>query len=199
MASEAFQLLLEEARKVHARYPVLHEFCPFPTDLEPLDTEPMHLPCADRVYAETDLECTELAGFRDAFIKAGPDAFWRETYKETNIGQDFLDRFACYGLISESGGWISKQMLGFFVYMPPGLYYPWHHHPAEELYFVIAGEGEFMRDGEAPMILREGDACFHKSNQPHALETHDMPIMAYVLWRNHFDVKPVLTEREVNP
>lgn len=37
----------------------------------------------------------------------------------------------------------------------------------------------------------------HKSNQLHALETKDQPLMAYVIWRNHLDSKPVLTEQPI--
>lgn len=87
-------------------------------------------------------------------------------------------------------------MSAWVVYMPAGLYYPWHQHPAEEMYFTLAGEGVFMREGCTDETMREGQACLHQSNQPHAFETKDHPIMAYVVWRNGFDIPPVLTHKD---
>lgn len=195
--SKAFRELLEQARMVHEKHDVLKQFCDFPTDLIKADLEPFHIPAAQLLYEEKDLSSDTLGNFRDAFVKAGCDAKWRETYKGTDIGNSFMDKFACYALIGNGGAWKSKTMSAFVVYMPAGLYYPWHQHPAEELYFVLAGEGEFLREDDEPEILKAGDSSFHHGNQPHALRTLDKPVMAYVLWRNHLDIKPVLTIREI--
>ena len=43
-------------------------------------------------------------------------------------------------------------------------------------------------------VLKPGDVSEHRSNQPHAMRTHNLPIMAYVIWRNHFDTPPVWTD-----
>ena len=76
------------------------------------------------------------------------------------------------------------------------LWYPWHQHPAEEMYSVISGEAEFMRHGRENRVLREGQSCEHHSNQPHAMQTSGKPVLAWVVWRNHFDVAPVLTPQD---
>ncbi len=34
-----------------------------------------------------------------------------------------------------------------------------------------------------------------KKNQPHNMQTHGGGVLAYVIWRNGFDVAPVLTDR----
>lgn len=194
MSRAVFDHLLATAKTAHGKYAALSEFCLFPEDLVPVHVTARNLPPAQLMAAEDGLSCRYQSDFRDAFIKAGPHAFWRETYKETKIGDDFMNRFGCYCLIGEGGGWLSKHMQAYVVYMPAGLHYPWHQHPAEELYYVVAGEGEFHRQGEASEILGEGQSSFHASNQPHALTTHDSPVMAYVLWRNHFDVKPAWSD-----
>lgn len=77
--------------------------------------------------------------------------------------------------------------------MSPHLYYPWHHHPAEEIYRILSGAAWFMKDGTQPVLLAAGDCYEHASNQPHAMETTDQPVMAYVVWRNGFETPPVLT------
>ena len=143
------------------------------------------------------LQSADVHPFAKAFLEASPVAFWRDTYAGTDIGQDFMDRFGCYCLIGEGGAYHSAQMLGFVVYMPPGLYYPWHHHPAEEMYVVLAGEANFHRENAPSEILTRGQTSFHASNQPHAMETREHSVLAYVVWRNGSGIKPVLTEREI--
>ncbi len=190
--------LLAEVAEAHRVVPSLREFCALGDDLTPTPVSPYHVPAAKLMLADRDLPAGAMSGLRDAFLAAGPEAEWRETYKDTSIGQDFMDRFACYGLICASGGaWQSAQMSGFVVYMPPGLHYTWHHHPAEEMYLVLAGSAEFLREHEAPQTLVAGDTCFHASDQPHAMTTHDSGVMAYVVWRNNLHIKPVLTDRAV--
>jgi len=197
VTSPAFTHLLDQARAAHETHPALARFVGFPDDLTEQPMAPYSVPAADLVMRETGLFGAKLAAFRDAFIAAAPEALWRETYKDTDIGPDFMDRFGCFCLIGPGGPWASARMAGFVVYMPAGLHYPWHHHPAEEMYLVLAGEALFLRDGEPPETLRAGDTSFHAANQPHAMETGAHPVMAYVTWRNALETPPVLTERAV--
>ncbi|MEM9909401.1 MAG: dimethylsulfonioproprionate lyase family protein [Pseudomonadota bacterium] len=199
MTSPAFEALLEVARDTHAATPALHRFCPFPDDLRERRFDQYRNASADLMLSETAWPDAQMHPLADAFLVAGPEAHWRETYKGTRLGQVFLDNFACYCLIGPDAPWTSRQMFGFVVYMPPHFWYTWHHHPAEETYFVLAGEGEFFRQDHPSKHLRAGEAMFHASNESHALRTHDNPIMAYVLWRNHFDTKPILTEGMAEP
>ncbi|MEM9844731.1 MAG: dimethylsulfonioproprionate lyase family protein [Pseudomonadota bacterium] len=194
MTSPAFEALLETARETHEAAPALREFCDFPNDLEASSFMQYRNAATDLMLGETGWPDAKLHPLAEAFLKAGPEAHWRETYKGTRLGQIFLDNFACYCLIGPDAPWKSQQMFGFVIYMPPKFWYTWHHHPAEEMYFVLAGQGEFCRQDRPSEHLRAGEAMFHASNESHALRTHDSPIMAYVLWRNHFDTKPVLTE-----
>jgi quercetin dioxygenase-like cupin family protein len=194
--SDVWDTLLAEARKVHQSSVELMGFCPFPEDVRRQDVDPFHIGSIDLLQAETGLFGTRYTTLRDAFIAAAPHAHWRQTYKGTNVSPRFLDEFGCYCLIGAGGAFQSKQMSAWVVYMPAGLYYPWHQHPPEEMYFTLAGEGVFMREGCADETMREGQACLHQSNQPHALETKDHPIMAYVVWRNGFDTPPVLTHKD---
>lgn len=196
MSRAAFDTLLGEARKVHMAHPALDAFCPFPDDVTAQEVTPYHVPASDLMQAETGLRTHLYGALRDAFVGASPHAHWRETYKNTDIGDDFMARFGCYCLIGEEGPFTSEKMRAWVVYMPPGLHYPWHHHPGEEMYLILAGEAEFLRRGCPGARLGPGDVSEHAANQPHATETHDQPLMAYVVWRNGFGVPPVLTPRE---
>ncbi|SMX39089.1 dimethylsulfonioproprionate lyase family protein [Octadecabacter ascidiaceicola] len=185
--------LLAEVQSLHETSPSLQSFCPFPNDAAAQDVTPFHIVSTDLLQREEGLVSDRYGPLRDAFIAAAPHAQWRETYKDTDIGQDFLDRFGCYCLIGDGGAFTSESMRAYMVYMPAGLHYPWHDHVAEEIYFVVAGEAEFHRHGEASETLTAGDTSFHASSQPHAMTTHDHPVLALVLWRNGFDSGPKLT------
>ena len=199
MSRDIWNTLLDEARAAHDALPALHRFCDFPTDLTEQPVKPHHIAAADLMTSDTGLFSDRFPGFRDAFIAGAPFAQWRETYKDTNISADFLDRFACYEFLGTDAPFATSRMRSFVVYQPPGLHYPWHHHPAEELYVVVAGEAEFSVKGEAAKTLRAGDTAFHRSNVPHALTTHDHPVMAYVLWRGDLKTRPVFTDPDKQP
>ncbi len=188
--------LLRETQAVH-KLPTLQKFCPFPTPLAENPITPYKSKAADLMLNDRSPCADHLAGFREALIDAGPLAQWRETYKGGPLGQDFEDSFACYEILGRDAPFATDQMRGFVLYFPAGLHYPWHHHPAEELYLVVAGQGEFAISGEEPRMLSSGNTIYHRSNIPHALTTHDQPIMTYVLWRGDLTTKPVLTAPEV--
>ena len=192
-AFAAFERLLHEARAVHEANPATRGFCAFSVDPEPLALTARHRPCGDFLAREGPMEAGDHAALRDAMLAAAPHAFWRETYAGTDIGQDFMDRFGCYCIVGAGGGWSSATMSAWMVYMPPGLWYPWHHHPAEEMYLVVAGEAEFLRHGMPAETLRPGETVFHASDQPHAMRTHDRAVLAYVVWRGELGTPPVLT------
>lgn len=192
MTRDVWDRLLDEARKMHESDPVMREFCAFPNDITAQEVPQFHIPPCDLMLAETGYKDAETP-IRRAFVEAAPVAKWRETYKDTDIGDDFMSRFGCFCLIGEGGAFRSDYMMAWVVYMPPHLHYPWHHHPAEEIYRIIGGEARFFREGQETEWLRAGDCCEHASNQPHAMETEDSPVMAYVAWRNGFETPPVLT------
>lgn len=191
MATDPFETLLEMTRALHVATPALRAFCPFPDDVTPQPLVPRPLPALALLQAETGLTSVHHAALRDAFVACGPDAHWRDTYRDTDIGQDFMDRFGCYCLIGREGPFFSHQMWAWMVYLPAGFWYPWHQHPGEEIYHVIAGEAEFLRRGAAPLRLGEGQSHEHAANEPHAMRTAQSPVMALVLWRSGLGVAPV--------
>ena len=187
--------LLDEARGLHLNNPELTGFCPFPDDLVATEFPKNQTSAKGHIDNDVLAQCHN-SPLVDAFVEAGSVAYWRETYKHAPVERAFLDKFGCYCLIGPNAPFTSNKMFGWFVHMPANLWYPWHHHPAEEMYSVISGEAEFMRRGEENRILREGQSCEHRSNQPHAMKTGSKPVLTWVVWRNHFDVTPVLTSQD---
>ncbi|MES0824122.1 dimethylsulfonioproprionate lyase family protein [Ruegeria sp. SCP11] len=191
--SDIYQRLLRLSRDAYIGHSELMSFTPYPDDVARQAITPFHRPCGDVLRQETGLVSETYAELKDAIIDAAPYVVWRETYKHTNIGERFLNNFGCYSIVGEGGPFSSRQIRMWVVYMPPGLYYPWHHHPAEETYLVISGSAVFKRKGCPDETLGEGSTVFHESNQPHAMETLEDPVLCMVAWRNGFDTPPVLT------
>lgn len=189
-----FGTLLTETRAAYRAHPDLMGFAPFPDDVTPQPLQSYHCPCADWLATERGFKPNQYDALQDAIIAASPIARWRETYKGTNIGQDFMDRFGCYSIIGEGGPFRSERLWLWIVYMPPGLDYPWHDHPAEEIYLVVAGSAVFRKAGVEDQILHPGDTTFHVGSQPHAMETLDQPVLCLVAWRGGFETPPKLTE-----
>lgn len=169
-------------------------FTPFPNDIERQAVSPFHCNCSDVFCNDTQLVSNNYAMLQDALRDARDAVHWRETYKNTDIGDEFMDQFGCYCIIGENAPFMSNRIRLFMVYMPSGLYYPWHNHPAEEIYMVVSGRAVFKRKGCPDRTLCEGETSFHPSNQPHAMETLKEPVLCLVAWRDSFQTPPVLTK-----
>lgn len=199
MSRHVFDHLLDQARATHHAHGALSAFCPFPGDITAQPVSPHHIPASILLQSETGFQTSPYADLCAAFTAAAPYAQWRETYKHTDIGEDFLNRFGCYSLIGPGGPFHSDQIRAWVVYMPAHLYYTWHHHPGEELYMVLGGQADFLRAGAPIETLSAGQTSQHGPNQPHATQTHDHPLLAYVVWRNGFQTPPVLTQPDLIP
>ena len=197
MSRAAWDTLLAEVRHLHESQPALQGFCPFPTDLTPQEVPAHHIPASDLFQDDACLVSSDFAACTQALRDCSGIAHWRETYKGTDIADEFLNRFGCYGIIGPNGPFHSDTMRAWVVYMPAQLWYPWHHHPGEEIYFTLAGSAEFLAKGHPVQIMTEGATSQHASNQPHATETKKHPFLAYVVWRNRFETAPVLTPPEM--
>ncbi|WP_397544001.1 dimethylsulfonioproprionate lyase family protein [Roseovarius salis] len=191
MLDAHWQTLLETAQAVHHRVPELAAFCPFPDGVAGRDVEPRHDPLCDAMRMTMPRADTPFPGFRDAVLAAAGSAIWRDTYRDQDGGEALHRHFGAFEILGRDTPLVAEGMRSFIVYQAPGFHYPRHHHPAEELYLVIAGEGEFSCDGQSTRTLRGGDVAFHPADAPHALTTWNAPIMAYVLWRGDLTTKPV--------
>ena len=188
-----YQTLLRTTQDAYADNAEMTGFTPFPDDIVRQAVTPFHSTCCDVFCEDKKLVSQKYPALQDAIRAASDAVHWRQTYKDTDIGDDFMDQFACYCIIGENAPFMSAAIRLFMVYMPPHFYYPWHHHPAEEMYVVVSGTGVFKRKDCPDERLTEGEISFHQSNQPHAMETLDDPVLCLVAWRNDFETPPVLT------
>ena len=190
---EIYHRLLTAVRTAYSAHPALPAFTPLPDDLPRQPLEPEHRPCSTALQKETGLHSSGFTELQEQIIASAPFMKWRQIYYDDQP-HIFMDRLGCYSIIGEGGPFASTEMRLFVIYMPPNLYYPWHIHPAEELYMVVSGSAVFKREYYPDEILSEGQSMFHESNQPHAIETSDTPMLSLVAWRNHLHTPPVLVD-----
>jgi len=197
MNQDLFENALSKVRGFYEASKELSDFQPFPENdaFQWQELEPHYINPATLFSEDSTLDSDQFSDVRDALIAVKDAAFWRETYKDTNIGEEFLNRFGCYELFGWEGHFHCQETRGFMVYSSGDLYYPWHHHPAEEMYFILAGEAKFATEGNTAKMLKPGDTVFHAENQPHNMQTLDRGVLAWVQWRGDMSVAPVLTDR----
>lgn len=184
--------LLEEARALHDATPDLQAFCTFPEIALTDEFRPQVDPLCATLTRDSSLG-GPYAAFTDACLAAAPHALWRGTYRDTPIGDVLHKHFGTFEILGRDTPLQTDAMRGFLIYQTAGYHYPLHHHPAEEMYLVLAGGAEFLVEGESSQHLDAGKTCFHASNRPHALTTHDRSVLAYVLWRGDIETRPVFT------
>ena len=199
MTRARFDEAFAAAGDLHQANPVVAEFTSWDKTARFQHLAPRMIPVAATLPADKGLrDGAELDSYA-AFCALAPSAHWLKTYKDADIGHTFNQKFGSYQLIGAQGHFFSLKLNSYVLYAERGLFYPWHHHPAEELYVIIAGHAKFEAAGKKTRQLGPGDTIFHASNQPHAMTTEDRPVMAYVLWRGNLKTRPVLTPKAQLP
>jgi mannose-6-phosphate isomerase-like protein (cupin superfamily) len=179
---DVFSRAFHELTLSVAAKPDLRAFAGWPyAPLAHLDAEPV--PAIEIIQNWSEGYSNETASLHHALQAIAPYARWQQTYTEQEVGRDFLNRYGYIEFVGPTGHFASDQVRAYFAYWGDNLYYPWHLHQAEELYYIISGQALFEADGQPAQVLKPGDIRVHASNQPHAMTTTDSPILALVLWR----------------
>ena len=182
-ARALFDDALRAAKDWHSALPAAHGFCPWPSDICYSDRAPHFLPAADLVITAPGATSLRSAPLLKALQALAPHLEWRHTYTVDEVGQAFLDNFGWFELAGPTGHFITHQTRITVGYWGPGLTYDRHHHVAEELYTVVSGQALFLSDGDADETLGADGTRYHASNQPHALQTLEDPLLVLVFWR----------------
>ena len=195
MIDTNWQALLDAARALHQDVPELAAFCDFPDPVRPQSCAAKHDPICDAMLGQPDLRpLPGLQPFHASAMAAARSAQWRDTYRDTAFGETLHAHFGSFEVVGRDTVLGAEGMRSFLVYQAPGFHYPLHHHPAEEIYLVLAGSGEFHLHGAPSRSLGPGETAHHPVNAPHALTTHESPLVAYVVWKGDIGKKPVWTE-----
>jgi quercetin dioxygenase-like cupin family protein len=115
-------------------------------------------------------------------------------YTVATMGSGYMDNYA-YAKLVGPGGLLggSDYSLGVLL-LGPGLTYPPHAHPANEIYYVVGGTAEW-RQGDGPWTRRApGSLIQHPSGQVHATRTGRDPLLALYLWWGDIETHARLVE-----
>lgn len=99
----------------------------------------------------------------------------------------YADVVGPYGGLFAAGGY----HLGAIIFAPR-IDYPPHGHPAAELYYLVAGHGEWRRGDEEWTARPPGSLIHHPPNMAHAARTADGPVLALVCLIGDVDTPPAL-------
>ncbi|MEC3862642.1 dimethylsulfonioproprionate lyase family protein [Mesobacterium sp. TK19101] len=181
-ADIAFARAYHAATLLIAANPQLMGFAGWPLAM-PSPKPPRPIPAAALLRGWADGTTDVTLALRNSVQDLADYADWRQTYTEEEVGADFLNRYGWFELVGPEGHFRSDAVRAYIAWWGENLYYPWHLHEAEELYYILAGHALFEAEGQVSTVLRAGDIRIHASNQPHAMTTTDSPVLALVLWR----------------
>ncbi len=162
--------------------PVLAHSLPALRDAAPVSVAPRALPVADLLLpALTRLDGPLATALRDA----APLYRWRQNpnYNAANTGAGFM---AGYGYVEFAG---PKEALfhapdirvGLLV-LGPGLHYPTHAHPAEEVYHPLTAGGDWRRGDEDWRRVAAGSAIHHPPMIAHETRAGADTLLALYCW-----------------
>ena len=63
-----------------------------------------------------------------------------------------------------------REVIQVLVEFAPGVAFPRHSHPGEELVYVVEGALEYALEGRPPVTLKAGDVLFIPHGTPHAVK-----------------------------
>ena len=76
----------------------------------------------------------------------------------------------------------------------PGMHYPDHVHPAEEIYHLLGGTAEWWRPDEGWRRKAPGTVIRHPSMMRHAMRTGGEPMLALYCWTGEVATYASLSE-----
>ena len=128
---------------------------------------------------------TPLAEIAAALVEVEPSLRWRQNpnYTTATIGDTFLERYGYVELVGRNCPWRSDNFAVGFLLLGLGAHYPVHHHPAREVYHVVAGTSEWWRSERDWTAASPGAAIYHAPNVKHATRVLDVPLLAIYCWQ----------------
>jgi mannose-6-phosphate isomerase-like protein (cupin superfamily) len=106
---------------------------------------------------------------------------WQYNYPERADAPALGERIAFAEIIGSAAPWISPTVCVGFTLIAPHTYYPPHHHPATELYYVLAGNATWDLRGVTQQ-REPGTFILHPSEAEHAMRTNHEPLLALYTW-----------------
>jgi hypothetical protein len=183
--------ILTEAKKLIAQNLALSTYADMPQNPLPYAPQtPSILPIVT-LLGDMAAQCSpETQALTQAIIDGAGHLRWQQSYNANQVDAAFLQKYGWFNLISPDGPFVSAELRLSVGIWGQGLYYPEHWHEPEEKYCVLAGGAEFMAKGRAPRMVEAGGIVHHESNQPHAMDMKNTPLLALAIWRGGALTRP---------
>jgi len=118
----------------------------------------------------------------EALAAIEPGFAWVRSPRSAPAAEGFLDGHANANIVGEGGLEVRHDVRIGVSLVAPGIHYPKHRHPPEELYVVMSC-GKCMRDDNPFGLKRSGDLVHNYPNAWHAMHATDVPLLAiWCLW-----------------
>lgn len=103
-------------------------------------------------------------------------------YSDADMGSGYMDNYAYAELVGRRGLLGGGDYALGVLLLGPGLTYPPHAHPANEVYYVVGGTAEWRRGPGPWKAQAPGSLIEHPSGLVHATRTGVDPLVALYLW-----------------
>ena len=151
------------------------------TDAEPRDVRPTQHPLVQHLPATLALTRThapEVASVLEPIAELLP---WRYSYQERVDAPGLESSMGWAELVGPEAPFRSSEVCFGLTLIGPRNYYPPHHHPAIELYYVLAGHADWTAGGQTA-TQPPGATILHHANIVHAMRTGEEPLLAIYSW-----------------
>ncbi|MFD0917734.1 dimethylsulfonioproprionate lyase family protein [Pseudahrensia aquimaris] len=156
----------------------------FDWNLIPRNLAPNTLPVAGQLEGAAEHSSGWEKRIVEALATNRQSLHWGQNFAATDFGQAFADNYGFIEMLGTRGAYQSGDMAGGFLVLGPMQHFPSHRQVAEELCIPLTAGSYWMRDGGAFEERKVGEVIVHDSNEPHAIETPDAPLVAIYLWRD---------------
>ena len=111
-----------------------------------------------------------------------PGLSWQRRANAETDGESFYDGHANTTVIGPHGIEPRSDVIIGVSLVAPGVRYPQHNHPPEELYIVMS-EGDWYREGRGWYTPGIGAVVYHQPGITHAMRSSQQPLLAvWCLW-----------------
>ena len=118
-----------------------------------------------------------VAGLADAFAPLVPLLRWHVRSPEEGEDPHFRGGHANADIIGPSGLERHDEIVVGVSVLGPGVIYPDHSHPPEEIY-VVMSEGEWFNEDAGWYVPGVGTVVYHRSGIVHAMCSAEEPLLA---------------------
>lgn len=145
---------------------------------------PRSVPAAALVAGLAGMATPRTAPIVAQFAALAPEADWQQNpnYNIENSGRRFMENYGYVEFLGPGRRYERPELRVGLLLLGPGIAYADHHHPAEEVYHVLAGRGRWWRQGEDWQERPVGAAIHHAPWVRHAMATEDAPMLALYCW-----------------